>query len=402
MRLKRSGFSLVLSLTIMAAMVLMVIVLASFLQVESRLAQSHAGYLRARFNALASARIAIGQLQQLAGPDQRVTMRADMYADNDVAVGNNDATTTGPVRGRTDRANNNAPTKNKLSHQKRYLTGVWATGGVDPTRVRDWDVTNPADSRLFLGWLASPFDVNASPELSGTPTNYVPNSTYFDTVNDSNGVPRRVVVAARLDEAQAYIDDLGNPISLVPSEIVPLVSYGSVNLPAGLSGLQRNYMGAVDARPQPLPGPTFSDTKSLGANGRYAFWIGDEGVKAKVNLPDYYAATSGGSWLSTEDWDKGFAGSANQRNSIGVIGGSGDAIKEGINAKGILPIGYTFDTWRAKDITDAAGNPQAHQLSKAVGMSGLSAWAAKQGGVAAGQAMSDAAKILWPRAFDHR
>jgi len=95
----------------MAAMVMMVIVLASFLQVESRLAQSHAGYLRARFNALASARIAIGQLQQLAGPDQRVTMRADMYADNDVAVGNNDATTTGPVRGRTDRANNNAPTK---------------------------------------------------------------------------------------------------------------------------------------------------------------------------------------------------------------------------------------------------------------------------------------------------
>ncbi|MBV5332893.1 hypothetical protein JZU54_04895, partial [bacterium] len=191
-------------------MVMMVIVLASFLQVESRLAQSHAGYLRARFNALASARIAIGQLQQLAGPDQRVTMRADMYADNDVPVEDNDATTTGPVRGRTDRANNNAPTNKKLSHQKRYLTGVWATGGVDPTRVRDWDVTNPADSRLFLGWLASPFDVNASPELSGTPTNYIPNSSYFDNVNDSNGVLRRAVVAARLAEAQAYIDDLGN------------------------------------------------------------------------------------------------------------------------------------------------------------------------------------------------
>jgi hypothetical protein len=243
MRLKRSGFSLVLSLTIMAAMVMMVIVLASFLQVESRLAQSHSGYLRARFNALASARIAIGQLQQLAGPDQRVTMRADMYADNDKPVGSNNADTTGPVRGRPDRANNNAPTGGKLSHQKRYLTGVWATGGVDPTRVRDWDVTNPADSRLFLGWIASPFDVNASPELSGTPTNYVPNSDYFAT--DSNG--RRIVVAARLAEAQAYIDDLGNAISTVPSEIVPLVSYGSVNLPAGLSGLERNYMGAVDA-----------------------------------------------------------------------------------------------------------------------------------------------------------
>jgi hypothetical protein len=375
----------------MAAMVMMVIVLASFLQVESRLAQSHAGYLRARFNALASARIAIGQLQQLAGPDQRVTMRADMYADNDVAVGNNDATTVGPVRGRSDRANNNAPTGGKLSHQKRYLTGVWATGGVDATRVRDWDVTNPTNSRLFLGWLASPFDANASPELSGTPTNYVPNKDYFDA--DANG--RRIVKPINLAEAQAYIDDLGNPISLVPAEVVPLVSYGSVNLPNSLTALQRNYMGAVDARPQPMPGPAFSGPSSLGANGRYAFWIGDEGVKAKVNLPDYYAATSGGSWLSTEDWDKGFAGSANQRNSIGVIGGAGDAIKEGVNSKGQLPAGFNFDTWRAKDITDAAGNPQAYQLGKAVGVSGLAAWAAKQGGVSAGDAMTTAAKILW-------
>jgi hypothetical protein len=372
----------------MAAMVLMVIVLASFLQVESRLAQSHAGYLRARFNALASARIAIGQLQQLAGPDQRVTMRADMYADNDQTVGSNDATTAGPIRGRADRANNNAPTNKKLSHQKRYLTGVWATGGVDPARVRDWDVSNPADSRLFLGWLASPFDVNASAELSGTPPNYVPNSTYFDV--DADG--RRIVAPAKVSEAQAYINDLGTPISLVPAEIVPLVSYGSVSLPAGLSALERNYWGAVDARPQPMPGPAFSDTKTLGANGRYAFWIGDEGVKAKVNLPDYYAATSGGSWLSTEEWDKGFAGSANQRNSIGIISGS---IKEGVNSKGALPSGYNFDTWRAKDIADAAGNPQAFQLAKAVGMSGLSAWAAKQGGASAGDAMNEAAKILW-------
>ena len=100
----------------MAAMVLTVIVLASFLQVESRLAQSHAGYLRARYNALASARIAIGQLQQLAGPDQRVTMRADMYADNDIAVGNKDATTIAAVRTSSVAHNiNNAPALKKLS-----------------------------------------------------------------------------------------------------------------------------------------------------------------------------------------------------------------------------------------------------------------------------------------------
>jgi hypothetical protein len=63
----------------MAGMVMLVIVLAAFLQVETRLALSHSGYMRARLNAIASAKIALGQLQQLAGPDQRVTMRADMY-----------------------------------------------------------------------------------------------------------------------------------------------------------------------------------------------------------------------------------------------------------------------------------------------------------------------------------
>ena len=380
----------------MAAMVMMVIVLASFLQVESRLAQSHAGYLRARFNALAAARIAIGQLQGLAGPDQRVTMRADMYADNDVAVGSNDGTTVDPILSSPARANNNAPAGKKISHQKRYLTGVWATGGVDVSRTRDWDVTNPADSRLFLGWLASPFTENTVAELSGAAPNFIPNRSYYESEEESQTrTSRRRVVAAKAKEAQTYIDDLGKAIDLDPAKLVPLVSYGSVNLPAGLTALQRNYLGAVDARPQPMPGPAFNDTKTLGANGRYAFWIGDEGIKAKVNLPDHYAATSGGTWLSNDAWDKGFAASANQRNSLGVIGGPGDTLREGVNSKGQLPANFNFDTWRAKDITDAAGKPQAFQLGKAVGVSGLAAWAANQGGPAAGNAMNDAAKLLW-------
>ena len=394
MKPNRSGFSLVLSLTIMAAMVMLVIVLASFLQVESRLAQSHSGYLRARFNALASARIAVGQLQQLAGPDQRVTMRADLYADNDKVVSGTNADTIAPLRGRADRANNNAPIGSKLSHQKRYLTGVWATGGVDPTRVRDWDVSNPADSRLFLGWLASPFDVTptSDPELSGPTPNYLPNSSSFST--DAAG--RRVADMSESSPGQSLINQLGQPIDTNTALLVPLVSGGTVNIPAGATGMMRNYRGAVDARPQPMPGPAFDVAgTTLGANGRYAFWIGDEGIKAKVNLPDSYASTSGGAWLSSDAWDQGFAASANQRNSIGAIGQSGDVIREGVNAKGNLPGGFNFDAWRASDITAAAGNPNAYQLAKAVGSSGLAAWARQQGGEAAGLAMEDASKILW-------
>lgn len=386
-----------LSLTIMAAMVLMVIVLASFLQVESRLAQSHAGYLRARFNALASARMAVGQLQMLAGPDQRVTMRADMYADNDGAVGNNDGPSIQQRQGRADRTNNNAPAGGRISHQKRYLTGVWATGGVDPTRARDWDVTNPADSRLFLGWLASPFGVNVDPEISAPAPNYLPTTANFTTAGNF----RQARAAGPEADGQALINDLGTPIDNNPALLVPLVSFGTLNLPTGLTGMQRNYLGAIDARPQPLPGPAYTDGTTAGANGRYAFWIGDEGVKAKVNLPDHYAATTGGAWLSPEPWDRGFAASANQRNAIAAIGAPGEILREGVNPRGTLPGNFNFEVWRNKDVVDAAGNPQAYQLAKAVGSSGLAAWAVRQGGLAAGQAMSEATRLLWHDVTTH-
>jgi hypothetical protein len=401
----------------MAAMVLMVIVLASFLQVESRLAQSHAGYLRARFNALAAAKMAVGQLQQLAGPDQRVTMRADMYANNDVGVGNTDATTIAPSRPNSGNnfTGNNAPASAKLSHQKRYLTGVWATGGVNSAAVRDWDVTNPNESRLFLGWLASPWDATTATdtELSGAAINYVPNArndnsstdptTYFTKNGGATSSRRKANMGSGNEDistanyiGQALIDLLAKPIEANPDGVlIPLVSYGTVALPAGLNSFQRNYMGAVDARPQPMPGPAFTSAgMQLGANGRYAFWIGDEGVKAKVNLPDSYGNNTSGASLATTSWDQGFSASTAMRNSIGTIGGPGAQIKEGVNLKGTLPATFNFDSWRNKDITDT-GDAALFQLAKTTGLSGLSSWAAKQAGASAGDAMSLATKMLW-------
>jgi hypothetical protein len=124
----------VLSLTIMAAMVMMVIVLASFLQVESRLAQANAGFLRARFNALASARIAVAQLQVMAGPDQRVTMRADMFSP-DVALAAahlrpdraRSPTPTSRRRSRTSVATGRASGPPEASTPPSRATGTWPT-----------------------------------------------------------------------------------------------------------------------------------------------------------------------------------------------------------------------------------------------------------------------------------
>jgi hypothetical protein len=78
---KRSGFSLVLALVMAAALVIVIIVLAAFLKVESRLAMNSVLLTRARLNTVASMRLAQGNLQQLLGPDTRITAPSSAYDD---------------------------------------------------------------------------------------------------------------------------------------------------------------------------------------------------------------------------------------------------------------------------------------------------------------------------------
>jgi len=387
MKPNRSGFSLVLSLTIMAAMVMMVIVLASFLQVESRLAQSNAGFLRARFNALASARIAVAQLQVMAGSDQRATMRADMFSP-DIASPPPTAVPTGTL------ANPNKPAS--VHHQRRYWTGIWATGGVDSRNPRDWKVADPHDTRLFLGWLTSPLNVdgtNAELADANSLNYYLANRNHFDP---STGK----VAGGAGSEGQLLINFLGavaqNP--LTTPNFVRLVGgspigttgqvAGSVQWPAtATTPFQQEYYGAVDLPSMPMPGPTMA-SGSLGARGRYAYWIGDEGIKAKVNLPDANAPFPS---ATVTEWDKGFAGSAAQRSAIESVTPSLNA-----TAAALLPgtFSASYQAWRTSDIM-TAGNWNLLQLPQARTRGDLSLWATRQAGNGAGDTMATATRLLW-------
>ena len=396
MRLKRSGFSLVLSLTIMAAMVMMVIVLASFLQVESRLAQSHAGYQRARLNALASARIAIGHLQQIAGSDQRVSMRADMFSP-DVPGAPGPAIVTVPP------ANPNPNKPTAVAHQKRYWTGIWATGGVDSSKPRDWSVADPHDSRLFLGWLTSPTGIDATnPELidANKLNYYMPNRAHF-------GVDGKVAST----EGQNLINALNTNLSLTPftNAAIPYVrlvggspaiagqpASGTIQWPAAATtAIIQEFYGAVDLPTMPMPGPTAGSGASLGSKGRFAYWIGDEGIKAKINLPDIHATSSTGNALpGLTDWDKGFSGSAAQRSAI-------ESVTPSINpvAAALMPAAFSTNYFalRNLDTADAItrGSWSLLNLPKTRSRSEINLWAAKVGGTAAGDALASAGRLLW-------
>lgn len=398
MRLKRSGFSLVLSLTIMAAMVMMVIVLASFLQVESRLAQSNAGYQRARLNALASARIAIAHLQQTAGPDQRVSMRADMFS-NDVPASPGPATT--PT---TSHNNPNKPTA--VAHQKRYWTGIWATGGVDSSKPRDWSVADPHDSRLFLGWLTSPTGFDATnPELidANKLNYYLPNRNHF-------GLDGKVAGGLG-SEGQLLINALNTNLSLAPftTQAIPFVrlvggspaiagqpASGTIQWPAvATTPIIQEFYGAVDLPTMPMPGPTAGSGASLGSKGRFAYWIGDEGIKAKVNLPDTYATSAAGASLpGLTDWDKGFAGSATQRSAF-------ESVTPSINpvAAALMPAGFStrFRDARNSDIlaTITAGDWKSLSLPKARSRNEINLWGGKLMGDATGDMLISANRLVW-------
>lgn len=368
---------------------MLVIILAAFLQVETRLALGHSGYMRARLNAIASAKMALGQLQQLAGPDQRVTMRADMY-DAGKTPGAQSSTTVSTSE------NPSAPTGGKLSHQKRYWTGVWATGGVSQNRVRDWNVAKPHDTRLFLGWLCSPGVISTTdPEIADASKlpNYLPNSGAYTYPSNASPYPPATGISST--EGKNLIDDLGNPLSSTPDTVlVPLLSRGSVKMTTNTpSRWAVEYSGAVDAMPMPLPGPNATGGIKYGVNGRYAFWVGDEGVKAKANIPDVYGITSGGSNYKSglTIWDEGFRGSGAQRSALEAIL---PADKLDYTGATILTSAWKFSTWRDADIA-ISNSWDSSYMARVKSPNDLAVWANTASGTAAGDAMRDAAKVLW-------
>jgi hypothetical protein len=103
------GFALVLALLLMAFVLLLLLCMTTLLQVESRAASNSLQVLHARESARLALMLAIGELQKHAGPDQRVTARADILGDGNFVP------------------------------STKFWTGVWDT--TDPTAAPTWLVS---------------------------------------------------------------------------------------------------------------------------------------------------------------------------------------------------------------------------------------------------------------------
>ena len=204
----RQGFSLILSLTIMAAVVMLVVTLSAFITIESRAAMNQQLATRARLNALVSMRLALAHLQQEAGPDRRATARADI-------------------------------TQPEVIFAHKFLNPMWT--GVWRTDLPD----------LPPAWLVS----GRGDQPAGTQS-----VSLFQT-------------GSAPDYHTGYWAPWQSDTSLSTANHVPLVGLGTA-----LAATDGRASGLVS-----LPKITLPDEDVAGT---YAYWIGDEGIKARVNLRD--------------------------------------------------------------------------------------------------------------------
>ncbi|MCH8475363.1 MAG: hypothetical protein LAT55_09065 [Opitutales bacterium] len=209
----RRGIALILVVSLLAFLILIVTALSALLRVETQILNTAEKQAMARQNALNGLEIAISELQKYAGPDQRVTARADLFGD-----------------------------PGDLSNP--WLTGVWDTRNENSLPAwlisgnEDFDLrgttrpSGPLTESMYPDFYVTPFTILPTPDTSEEMTWLV-----HPPENEGDLVPQSAVWAPRR----------------------PLYAN---NLP-GQAGRERVV-------------------------GHYAYWVGDEGVKASVGLSDTF------------------------------------------------------------------------------------------------------------------
>jgi len=252
------GFALLITITLLAFLVLLLVSLASLTRVETQVAANNQQLGQARQNALMALNIALGQLQKYAGPDQRVTARSDM----DAAL-----VSTTTASGRWTGVYGNGVPVGATGATDKYAE----TPDVIANNIASYYSANSADSLVLkssqarlLNWL-----------VSGNET------SSFNPATDMG--------------ADGHIINAGSSISYAPTDAVANLS-GATALSMNLTiktAAARLLVGpqsvstageyvAAPLVPISAIAPGFTSSVPIGG---YAWWVGDEGAKARINLP---------------------------------------------------------------------------------------------------------------------
>ena len=215
---EKRGFALILVFSLAAIILLLSLSLVSLTQIETASSRYDQGMHLARANARLALDMAIGDLQEFTGPDQRITATADgartgAYIDDSF----NDA---------TDPAMNGV--------YQPFWTGVWNNDNSNDNPV--WLVTRPLDATYALDSGTQDADPFASDYGAGKPLVKLVGAESAKPENPGTGQ----------DECDIYV-----PKELVASDEI-----------VGLAATEESTVG------------------------HYAYWVGDNGVKASYLLED--------------------------------------------------------------------------------------------------------------------
>lgn len=218
----QSGFALIITITLMAFLVLLLVSMTVLTRVETRTASNSQQMSLAQENALLALNVAVGQLQRYAGPDQRVTAHSGI-----------------------DLANSNNP----------FWTGVWDEGTMG----------NSPDA-----WLVSGNEDPANPIFVSPARN-------LNASNQSFSQPFKINLPST-PGAQVDWVRLVNPAQ-TPSNGSWV---GGVFMPSG-SWEGGVVVPRVPLRTRGYPGLDPNDDEII---GHYAYWVGDQGTKASLGLKE--------------------------------------------------------------------------------------------------------------------
>lgn len=240
----RRGFALIVAIALLGFIILLLVTLNNLTNVETVVAESSASQAQAREYAKQSLMEGIAKLQRYAGPDTRVTTTGELL--------------NGQVRpeNRLGKPAGNSRLPKAHDSFKRW-TMVWDSGEQTPTGANNSNFGKP------LAWLVS----GNSEDVLTDPLNRKPSLTTALNKEEkskniaSNGLDRWTMLVSGRNiknrEAKLTGNELTDPANAVYAELEDIVEKsGDLNATGGTERLV----------------------------GRKAWWVGDLGVKAKINL----------------------------------------------------------------------------------------------------------------------
>jgi hypothetical protein len=293
------GFAIVISITLLSFLVLLLLSLVLLTRVATQVSDAGLKTEQARQNALLALNLAIGQLEKYAGPDQRTTVPAEFGNPtlNTSAVVSVSLAST--LVSTSVSANSGWATMGLVTPAAgtRYWTGV--LGNRDPGGQIFTKTPVPA----LLNWLVSGNEsvgamvTSSYGQITTAPT--LASIAFKPNLSISPALSTSTTASTPLQLTSGGVSLPG--ILLVGPNTVGNVDGPSSTYPTGTSMTATLSTVTVTDRAIDrfvvVPLVTISVAAALmpgasaGAStavGRYGYWVGDEGVKAKANVRDPY------------------------------------------------------------------------------------------------------------------